>query len=369
MAETPARASAPSLLLSAAAFVVVVAGMRAAQSLVVPFLLAVFISILSAPALFWLEARRIPRPLALLLVIAAIIAAGFALTALVGSSLGDFSRNLPEYKSRLGAQAGAVVAWLQGHGIVVSRERVLAFVDPGRAIQLVADIFHGFQGLLAQAFLILLMVVFILLEASSVPAKLRAVAADPERELANFETFSSNLKRYLAIKSAASIATGAAAAALLWALGVDYPVLWGLLAFLLNYVPSIGSIIAAVPAVLFALLELGAGAALWALAGYAAINVVIGSLIEPRFMGRGLGLSPLVVFLSLVFWGWVLGLVGMFLSVPLTMTVQIALGSRARTRWIAVLLGPASAVDGGAPARSEDDSPDPRGGDHRDQTG
>ena len=116
--------------------------------------------------------------------------------------------------------------------------------------------------------------------------------------------------------------------------------LWGTLAFLLNYVPNIGSIIAAIPALLLALVQLGPGAVLWSAIGYLVVNNLVGNVIEPRFMGRGLGLSTLVVFLSLVFWGWVLGPVGMFLSVPLTMTLKIALDSSEETRWIAILLGP-----------------------------
>jgi len=125
-------------------------------------------------------------------------------------------------------------------------------------------------------------------------------------------------------------------------------VLWGLLAFLLNYVPNIGSIIAAVPAVLLGLVELGVGHALWAGGGYLLANMVIGNIIEPRFMGRGLGLSTLVVFVSLVFWGWVLGPVGMFLSVPLTMAVKVALESSETTRWVAVMLG-SDVPDSGKP--------------------
>ena len=157
------------------------------------------------------------------------------------------------------------------------------------------------------------------------------------------------MRRYLAIKSLMSLGTGAAVWLWLTILGVDYPVLWGLLAFLLNYVPNIGSIIAAVPAVLLALVQLGPAEAAWAAAGYLAVNVLFGNVLEPRFMGRGVGLSALVVFLSLVFWGWVLGPVGMFLSVPLTITAKIALAASDETRWAAVLLGTggeAAASDG-----------------------
>ena len=140
-------------------------------------------------------------------------------------------------------------------------------------------------------------------------------------------------------------------------LGWDYPVLRGLLAFLLNYVPNIGSIIAAVPAVLSAAVQLGSGAALQSAAAYLVANVLVGSIVEPRFMGRGLGLSALVVFLSLVFWGWVLGPVDMFLSVPLTMMINVALDSRPGTHWITVLLGPEGAAAEELAARaSEPDS-------------
>jgi len=195
-------------------------------------------------------------------------------------------------------------------------------------------------GLFANTFLILLTVIFMLLEASSLPGKLRAMLDDPEGSFGQLERVVDDIKRYMAIKAATSLLTGVAVALWLWAVGVDFPILWGTLAFFLNFVPNIGSFIAAVPAVLLAWIQLGTPGAVWSLIGYLVVNNLVGNFIEPRFMGRGLGLSSLVVFLSLVFWGWVLGAVGMFLSVPLTMTVKIALDAREETRWIAILLGP-----------------------------
>ena len=161
----------------------------------------------------------------------------------------------------------------------------------------------------------------------------------PEQSLKRFQAISSSINRYMVIKTITSLSTGIVIGIWLWFLGVDYALLWALLAFLLNFVPNIGSIIAAIPAVLLALVQFGVGKALMTALGYVAVNVIIGSLIEPRFMGRGLGLSTLVVFLSLVFWGWVLGPVGMLLSVPLTMILKIALESNDDTLWIAVILG------------------------------
>ena len=330
-----------SLLLAAAAVVVVVAGLKAAQALVNPFLLAVFIAVISTPPLFWLEARGLPRGVALLVVILVVVGALLGLSVVVGASVNDFTNDLPRYTERLTAQFGAFVVILQGFGIELPRDRagVLEHVSPAWVLKLSRDLFSGFGVVLANAFLILLTVVFILLEASSFSGKLRAIARDAHLTRASVDAFTGTVRRYLAIKSLMSLGTGAAVWLWLSILGVDYPVLWGLLAFLLNYVPNIGSIIAAVPAVLLALVQLGPGAAAWTAAGYLAVNVLFGSVLEPRFMGRGVGLSALVVFLSLVFWGWVLGPVGMFLSVPLTITAKIALAASDETRWAAVLLG------------------------------
>ncbi|MEW8014025.1 MAG: AI-2E family transporter [Candidatus Sedimenticola endophacoides] len=329
-----------SLLLSLAAFVIVVAGMREAQALLVPFLLAGFIAIVAAPAMFHLCRRGLPAPLALVLVILGIFSAGMLLGVLVGGSLDDFSARLPEYQAKLKSQTTQLLQWLQGLGLPLPEQALGNLLDPARAMAMAAQGLSSLGSLLTNTFLILLTVVFILLEASSFPGKLRLILSDFDRSIVHFDRFTDNIKRYMAIKSATSLLTGAAIALWLWAFGLDYPLLWGVLAFLLNYVPNIGSIIAAVPAVLLALIQLGSGGALWCAAGFLLVNNLVGNVIEPRFMGRGLGLSSLVVFLSLVFWGWVLGSVGMFLSVPLTMTIKIALDSHERTRWLAVLLGP-----------------------------
>ncbi|MDH3412587.1 MAG: AI-2E family transporter [Gammaproteobacteria bacterium] len=333
-----------SILITFAAFVVVVAGLRAAEPIVVPFLLSIFLAIICAPPLFWLERRGLPKWLAMLAVISAIVVVALGITALLGNSINDFSRDIPFYKTRLKEQFGGLVTWLSSHGVQVTREQVLSYVNPGKAIELVGEIFNGFGGVLANAFLIFLTVVFILFEAHSFPSKIRAAIDDPEKKLKRFEQFTDNLIRYLAIKTLSSLGTGVAIGVWLAIMGVQYPVLWGLLAFLLNYVPNIGSIIAAVPALLLTVVQLGPISALWTGLGYLVVNILVGSVIEPRFMGRGLGLSTLVVFLSLVFWGWLLGPVGMLLSVPLTMTMKIALDSSEETRWLAVMLGPESSA-------------------------
>ena len=250
-----------------------------------------------------------------------------------------FSNDLPTYEARLKAHAAAFLNWLQSMGVKTPQSKLLDHLDGGEIFGLARNMLTGLSGVLGNAFLIFLTVLFILFETESFPIKLRAILDNPDESMGYFSTVVANIRRYLAIKTITSLITGMAIAVWLSILDVNYPILWGMLAFLLNYIPNIGSILAAVPAVLFAFVQVGPGTALWSAMGYLIVNNVIGNIVEPRFMGKGMGLSTLIVFVSLVFWGWVFGPVGMFLSVPLTMTVKIALEANENTRWVAILMG------------------------------
>jgi AI-2 transport protein TqsA len=328
------------ILVTIASFIVIVAGIRAAEVILVPFLLAAFIAIISASPMFWLQKKGAPTWLSLFIVILGVLLIGLLMSAMIGTSVRDFSKDLPIYQAKLKIQTTAIIAWLDKTGIDISRPALVEIFDPGAAMKLAAAVLNGLGNALANTFLILMTVIFILLEASSFPAKLQQILGDPDSSLGNFEKFLDTVKQYMAIKTGISLATGICITIWLTILGVDYSLLWGLLAFLLNYVPAIGSIIAAIPAVLLAAVQIGTGTSLLAAGGYITINVLMENVIEPRFMGKGLGLSALVIFLSLTFWGWILGPIGMLLSVPLTITAKIALDSREDTKWIALLLGP-----------------------------
>jgi AI-2 transport protein TqsA len=358
MTETPAGRGTPSLLLAVAAFVIVVAGMRAAEAIIVPLLLSVFLAVISAPALLWMEARGLPKALALLFVVAGVVGLVVLMVVIIGSSIDDFTRNLPAYQASVQQLLSAAVNWVDGLGLAVTQEQALRFVNPDVVFRLTANALNGLGGALGNAFLVFLTVLFILHEAGTFPLKLRVMRGEDDESLARMQKVATNVRRYLAVKTGTSLATGVTVAVWLAILHVDFPVLWGLVAFLFNFVPNIGSIIAALPAILIALIQHGPATTLWVVAGYVVINSVIGNLVEPRLFGRSLGLSALVVFISLVFWGWVLGPVGMFLSVPLTMTFKIAMESDPRTRPVAILLG--SEADALAalpkPADSKDDA-------------
>lgn len=327
------------LLTTLAALVIIIAGAKTASTLLVPFLLAIFIAIICAGPFHWLQQRKVPDSLALLVVIGTVMLAGLLVITLVGTSVNDFTRDLPSYQEKLRGQTLHLVSYLDKFGIKISKEIILEHFDPGAIMQSAASMLATAGGVLTNSFLILLTVIFILFEAAGMPAKLQAALPNADSSLESFEKFVNGVRQYLAIKTFVSLATGLTVALGLILLGLDYPLLWGLLAFLLNYVPNIGSIIAAVPAVLLAAVQLGPGSALIVAAIYLSVNLIMGNAVEPKLMGRKLDLSALVVFLSLVFWGWILGPVGMLLSVPLTMIVKIALEVNESTRWLAILLG------------------------------
>jgi predicted PurR-regulated permease PerM len=332
-------------LLSLAALVVIVAGMRAASGILVPMIVAAFLAVISTGPMKWMLSKGVPTVLAVVAIVFVIVSVMSIMGVLVGSSLTSFTSSLPAYQDRITEMMAGMFSWIGGLGIDVSSPSLTESVDPSAVMRMVSSILAGLGGLLSNAVLIVLTVVFILLEQSTIPVKVRAAFGDFEGAFPSFRQFAESLNRYLAIKTVISLATGILIG--LWAtvLGVDFPVLWGLLAFVFNYVPSIGSIIAALPAVLLAYLQLGMGTAIPLALGYFVVNMSLGNFVEPRFMGRGLGLSTLVVFLSLLVWGWILGIVGMLLAVPLTMTVKIWFECREHTRWLAILLGSASSAE------------------------
>ncbi len=346
-------------LLGAAAFVVVIAGLKAAAALLVPFLLAAFIAMICAPALSAMTARRVPAGAAIVLILLFVVALSVLFGIFVGSSIEGFTKALPGYRKQIEGEIVLLAGWLNALGIEVSRTQMMAYLDAGRVMQLTGNLLGEVTAILGNFVVILLVLVFLLLEGSGFPAKLRLALMDAESSLRGYRHFARSVNKYLMIKTLMSLATGLLVTLWLTLLGVDFAILWGVLAFMLNFIPTIGSVLAAIPAVLLALVQLGPLGASLVAAGYAAINVGISNLIEPRYLGKHLNLSTLVVFISLVFWGWVFGPVGMLLSIPLTMMVKLALEESDRTRWIAILLGDAAALKPDEPAPEESSQRDP----------
>ncbi|WP_434339340.1 AI-2E family transporter [Motilimonas cestriensis] len=331
-------------ILVLAGIIICLAGIKLASAIIVPFLLSLFIAIICHPAINYLVQFKIPRGIAISLIIGVIVLAFFIMGSVVGASVAEFRSQLPEYEAQLTERFVGLITWLQAHDIQISMDVFKDYFNPSIAMNMVTNMLSGFGSVLANVFLLLLTVVFMLGEATGMSAKLHLAFRDPEMKLQGLDKFLSSVNQYMVIKTFVSIATGILVSIILWLIGVDFFILWGVLAFLLNYIPNIGSIIAAVPAVILAFLQLSLGHAAIVALSYVMVNTVMGNMVEPRFLGRGLGLSTLVVFLSLIFWGWLLGTVGMLLSVPLTMILKIALENSEQGRWFAVLLSSESDV-------------------------
>jgi len=338
--KTNSTSSTLQMMIILASFVIIVAGMKAAESIIVPFLLALFIAIIALPPFLWLQQKKVPRGLALIIIILVFLAFIFLIGLLIGTSIADFSSRLPFYEQKLHDQTQTVIEWLREKEFIEPNFQISNAFKPGAILNIVGDAFNQLSNLFANGFLILLTVIFMMLEVSSLPKKINEMFTNPEASISRIKAVTQNINKYIALKTIMNLCNALLVTIFLFFMGVDYYLLWGLLAFILNYIPTIGSFFALLPPTLLALVQFGFVEAIVVAIGFIIINTLVGNIIEPKFLGKGLGLSTLVVFLSLIFWGWVLGPIGMLLSVPLTITIKIALDSSEETRWLSVLLGP-----------------------------
>ena len=327
-------------LIVTAAVAIVVMFLQAAASIFAPMLLAAFIAVIATPPLRWMRRKGTPKWVALALIVFVLLDIGSIFALLTTGAPEEFRHSLPSYQERLVLLNEQFGHWIAGVGMADSSESAPKIFDPTLATGLARIALSGMGGIFGTGLLILLAVTFMLLEAPSLKTKLKvAFQLGAESEARLGRVFDA-VNRYMAIKTLTSLATALCICIWLRILGIDFAVLWAILAFLLNFVPFVGALLMMIPAVLIALLQTDLWTALLVALGYLTVNTVIGSILEPRIMGRGLGISTLAVFLSLLFWGWVLGTVGVFLSVPLTIALMIALEASPQTRPIAILLGP-----------------------------
>lgn len=332
-------------LLGIASVIIILAGVKLAAEIVVPFLLSLFIAIICSPMIKAMTQRRIPHWLAITLLFVLISLVFFFLVGLINSTAREFTQSIPQYKVLLSQRVSDLTGLLQRFNLpfTLSRETIQENFDPSIIMNFVSRVLLNFSGVVSNVFVLVLVVIFMLAEAPTMKHKFAMVISptphDAAKEERHIDRVLQGVIGYLGIKSITSLLTGVGIFILLETCGVQYAILWATLSFLLNYIPNIGSIIAAIPIIVQALLLNGFGIGFGVAIGVIAINMVVGNIIEPKMMGQRLGLSTLVVFLSLLFWGWLLGTVGMLLSVPLTMALKIALESSPNTAKYACLLG------------------------------
>lgn len=328
-----------NILLKLATLMVILGAIKLSAEIVVPFLLALFFAIVLNPMVSWLMRRGVRRGLAIGLVTVAIIIVLGLLGLMIAGSAQEFSEVYPQLQAQA-EQKLAVVQHLAGRfHINISAQSLAQRLDPNAIVNVATTMLGQFSGAMAQVILVVMTVIFMLFEVHHLPYKLRYALVNPQIRIAGLHKALKGVTHYLALKTLISLFTGVLVWLALLALGVKFALLWGVVAFVLNFIPNIGPVIAGVPPVLQALLlntPLDAGL----VAGlFIAIHMLLGNLLEPRVMGRGLGLSSLIVFLSLIFWGWLLGPIGMLLSVPLTSVCKILMETTPGGGRLAILLG------------------------------
>lgn len=331
------RFSASQALTAMAAFVIIVAGLKAAHSILVPCVLAIFIALIGSLLIVWLRRFHLPGWLSVTLVMGLIISTLLGLGALVFGSVERLIDIMPQYQQKLTPIIQSLIDWLDKLGIHFPREGFSILSEPGSLVELIRNALNRLVSTLSTLIMVLIIVLFLLMEGTALREKLK-VALDPSFDTTALIGVTVHIQRYLSIKTITSLITGILVGVWAWTMGISFAPLWGVLAFLLNYIPYIGSIFASIPAIFLALMEYGIGTSAVVTVGYVVINVGVSNLLEPVMLGRGLGLSPIVVFLSLVFWGWTWGPIGMLLSIPLTMVIKILLEHSRDLRWISVLL-------------------------------
>ncbi len=319
--------------------VIIIAGIKIAAPILNPLLMAIFFSIIIMHPIKWLKNKGVNGILSIIIVSLGLLLIFFGIGSAVAKSLLQFTNNISVYKSQLSSITSSSITLLNGYGIDVSANSLTDGLQTNNVFNFVSKFITGVGGLFGQIILLMLVAAFIIGESNTFPTKLKVILKNPTVSLDNITLISLNIRYYLGIKTITGLIGGISVTIVLYIMGVQYAIIWGILVLLMRFIPSIGSIMASIPIALFVLIQSGLTGVLYFGIAYALINFIIGQIVEPKFLAKGMNLSTLVVFLSLVFWGWTLGDIGMLLAIPITMAIKISLETREETKWISILLG------------------------------
>jgi len=325
------------VMLMLAALVVVFVGMRLAAPILNPILFALILALLFSPIYAWLRRRRIPTPVALVIMLVGLTVLFLAIAGIMGVSIARFSGDIGTYASRLNGQLDNIQSLTKNLGI--SKADLHNALDPRALTGAIGSILGGVADFLSNLFLILIIVLFLLAEGPAMMGRLRASAGEDHPQVVRLTLFGRSVVRQLGLRAIVNLCTGAGVAILLFVLRVDFPLMWGILAFFLSFIPWIGLPLAVAPAVILALAEHGVTSAVLVIAGVVVINILAENALSPMLMGRGLSISPTVLFIGFIFWAWLLGGPGAFLAAPLTIFLILMLGTFPETQWLANVMG------------------------------
>jgi AI-2 transport protein TqsA len=344
------------VMLMLAATVVVLVGIHLGAPILNPIFFAVVLTLLFSPVYSWLKRRGLPAPVALLVMLVMLTVLFLGLIFILGVSISRFSERVGFYTAELNGQLDDLDALIERLGLAnVDLQEV---VKPSALADAIGVVLSGIAGFLSDLFLILMIMLFLLGEGPAMMNRLRASAGEGHPQVQRLTTVGQSVVRQFGLRAIVNLVTGAGVTVLMFLLGVDFPLLWGVLTFFLSFVPYIGLVLAVAPAVVLALAEFGVSRAVIVIAGVVVINVLAENVLSPMMMGRGLNLSPTVVFLSFIIWAWLLGGPGAFLALPITLFVAVMFDTFPETRWLASIIG-VSSPDTDAAAGTSPGAPTP----------
>jgi predicted PurR-regulated permease PerM len=350
LATTLRQPSYLRVVLILAATVVVLVGLRLGAPILNPIFFAVVLSLLFSPVYSWLLRRGLPAPLALVIMLVVLVILFLGLFFILGTSIGRFGERVGFYVQQLNGDLDSLETLLERLGL--SNLDLSEVVKPSALANALSVVLSGISGFLSNLFLILMIMLFLLGEGPAMMDRLRASASSDNPQVARLTAVGQSVVLQFGLRAIVNLVTGAGVTIVLFLFGVDFPLMWGILTFFLSFVPYIGLVLAVTPAVVLALAEFGVTRAVLVIAGVIVINILAENVLSPMMMGRGLSISPTIVFLSFIFWAWLLGGPGAFLALPITLFVAVMFDTFPETRWLASLIG----VNG-----SDSDVPVPEG--------
>jgi len=316
--------------------IIALTALKEASSIVNMILLALLLTSISLAPLAWLKRKGVNATIAIIIIILSLLVLVGLTGLVIGSSANNFASKMPFYVEKFDTIWSGLSDWLIKYGLIEEGTNPIKDINPGRILPFAGTFFASFGNIIAETLIVFIIFIFMIFEAEAFGKKMDYISPESSEQT---QMTVKKLRRYFGIKFITSLATGISITIALLIIGVDFPVLWGFIAFILNFIPSIGSFIAAIPAVILAFIQIGPFGALITIIVYFVINTVIGSVIEPQLMGKNLGISPLIVFISMIFFGYILGPIGMLIATPLTIVIKIIFDSRPVTRNLGIMLG------------------------------
>ncbi len=324
--------------LIGAGAVIIFIGIYLLSPLLSPFLLAMFMAMLLTPLFHRLKNKGWPTWLALVSIIVGLFLVGFLILAFIWIAFSQFAAQLPDYQAAWNQQMTALESTLAQFGLPAPDLGHKTSEEVWNLVRIGLNVLLSVGNMLFGLFLILLTIIFMLLESAEYPVRLQRSLGANHPFIAEFTFFNRQLIGYIIARLKVNLFTGVSATIFLWLMGIDFALVWGVLFFFLSFIPYLGITLASIPPAILGFAQGGLVEAVVIILGFVVINAIAENVVATKLTADTLSLSPVVVIVALFFWSFILGTMGMFLGMPLTVLIVMLLSHFDETRWLAALM-------------------------------